>query len=241
MIKEALPFKKESGKMVFICAKEEFYKSLEEYKNLWDKGLKKQANRHLKTCIENLCRESDKNSLNDILEDFCFRYFDNGEFSYLNDRGNALLPYELNKILWEFLKSEAVMGKMPHMRRIWEIFKMQANPFDIRYELDTELFLKRAYEHKDCDEKTVNCYLWLELYYLGYGAHHFPDRCLFDKETYLKFLSQAQEIIDTHRVDCKLLQDFDYLAGVYECYLKFDNMGRKGDFLHICKDAGFTF
>lgn len=221
--------------------KNEFYACLEQYRSLWDKGLKKQANEYLKTCMKEISENTDKEALDEVLCDFCRRFFDNGEFGYLNDRGNALLPYELNKILWEFLKSGAAMEKMPHMRWIWEIFGVYMNPFDKEEKLDREQLLKKAYEHKDCDEKTVNLYFKLKLHYLGYGAHHFPDRCLFDRKAYMKLLSQAQEIADKHTLSPCLMEEFQYIKRIYNCYIQFDDAGRKGDFRKICLREGFTF
>lgn len=221
--------------------KNNFYACLEQYRSLWDKGLKKQANEYLKSCIKEISENTDKEALDEVLYDFCRRFFDNEEFLFLKERGNCYLPYYLNKLVWEYLKEKCQEENMPYMRWMWEIFGIYMNPFDKEEELDREQVLKKAYEHKGCDEKTVTLYFKLKLHYLRYGAHHFPSPCLFDRKTYMKLLSEAQEIADEHTLSPCLMEDFQYIKRIYKCYIQFDDAGRKGDFKKICLKEGFTF
>lgn len=92
-----------------------FDDGLECYLDLWDKGLKKQANQYIQKFLDTFAASMEQSSLNDILENFCSEYFDNEGYSRLKAQHPGSLPHARNKLLWQFLKTKCDMGCMPHM------------------------------------------------------------------------------------------------------------------------------
>ncbi len=219
---------------------EKFDDGIEYYLDLWDKGFKKQANEFIKNFMYHMEASMDTSVWNAQLEDFCREYFDADGYSRLKNqnRGNGNLPYELNRVLWQFLKVKCDQQCMPHMRWICQLYGRYYNPFDQQRAYDSIVILEKAYQHEKCDQKTVDLYFQEHLYYLDWGAHHFPEGCLITKQCYFDIVNIAEKIIKEHTVDKALLDKFYCFTTLYQCYDQYKQENKKRDFYQICKEAG---
>lgn len=217
---------------------QDFCDGLNTYLNLYEKGLKKQANQLIKNFIKTLETNLDQKSLNLILERFCYELCDKKQHDQLKSRGNGSLPYELNRLIWQYLKANCEINQMPHMRWIYQLYGRYYNPFDPQYENNLYLILQQAYAHPACDQQTVDLYFHAQLDILDWGAHHFPDCCLITEQTYAEVVQQANQIMQDHCVSQRLLEEFDLYLKEYDCYRKFLRMGKQGDFMQMCRQAG---
>ena len=76
----------------------DFTTELNRYWNLFNQGLKKQANQFLFEFTERFEQETPERDADDVLYQFCHEYFDTSYIpSALNPRKN--LPYQLTKLL----------------------------------------------------------------------------------------------------------------------------------------------
>lgn len=218
-----------------------FDDGLDAYLDLWDKGLKKQANQYLQKFLDTWEATTEPSVRNDILENFCDAYFDHEGYTRLKERQYRALPYALSKLVWQFLRAKCDMHCMPHMRWIWQLYGRRYNPFDPQYTYDLYSILEQAYTHEKCDQKTVDLYFQERLGWLDWGAHHFPDCCLITKQAYLDTVHSAQEIMKNHAVNEALLDLFHDQCKLYECYYQYEAEGKKRDFDEICEQAGLAF
>lgn len=211
---------------------------LNHYLNLWEKGLKKQANQYIRIFLQTLEETIVETSFHHILEEFCYKYFDQVEYLRLKELHGSILPHELNRVLWHFLKKKCDQRCMPHMRWICQMYEGYYNPFDPKREYEPERILEQAYHHKQCDQKTVDMYLQIQLDWLRWGAHHFPDCCLTTKQLYFDTVNKIETIIKEHPVDVKQLDVFHYFTTLYTCYYQYEESGKTKDYYQICEDAG---
>lgn len=213
--------------------------ALNNYTDLWNKGLKKKANAYIDDFVKSFFEKLDKNSSDELLYRFCLEFCDQNKHDNLKKRGN--LPHELNRIVWEYLKENCILNRMPHMRYIYQIYGRYHNPFNRYLEFDICSTLKKAYEHKQCDDKTVCLYFNEQLNYLSWGMHHFPDSCIITKQTYIELVNEAEKIISEHTVPQNLIDDLNYFKNIYEIYFNFEKNGKTDDFYKLCSDAGIEF
>lgn len=126
---------------------------------------------------------------------------------------------------------------MPHLRWYYELFKNSPEVYE-NGAPDIVDILKRAYVHNECDEKTIKFYYiyWLNL--LSWGAHHFPEGCIIDKQDYDLAFDNCNKIASEHTVPENLLAEAVYFRKLYnawECYL---SEGKKRSFEYYCAQAG---
>ena len=219
--------------MEFICG-------IEKYFELYDKGLKKQANIYIKDYVSNFERSVPENERDEIIFSFCREMLDEEKYKKFTQRGNGSLPYELNKLLWNYLKHQCELEKMPQMRWTFQLFGKNYNPFDPNREIiNPYKILERAYNHKDCDNQTVDLYFSEQLEWLEWGAHHFPNGCIITKESYDKAVETAEKIIFENYVSPELKKRLVNMKKLYQCFYDFKKNG--GDFYKICEDSGIGF
>ena len=141
---------------------------LGEYLRLYDAGLKKRANTHLKGAVSKFKSEFSEVERDYALGELCREILDESEseLENLKNRGNGELPFELGELIGEYLKRCCDAGEMPHLRRAYQICARSL------WGLDKNDLLRRAYRHERCDARTVELYFCMLLDALDWGAHH---------------------------------------------------------------------
>lgn len=128
---------------------EDWMSGLTLYLDGYEKGLKKQANAYISKFVTGFEHSVSKEDLQSVLEQFCREICDEGKHSRLLNRGNGSLPYDIGRVVWNYLKSQCESESMPHMRWAFQLFGKNYNPFNPQLELDMFQILKKAYEHKE--------------------------------------------------------------------------------------------
>ena len=127
---------------------EQFITEIQKYWNLRKKGLKKQANRFLFTFTKSFKENVPDADADAVLFQFCREYLDEMKFP-----GDSLprrhLPFQLTKLLDNYLNRECEKSQMPQMRWAYQIFGNSYNPHDPMLEHDFYFILERAYMMKN--------------------------------------------------------------------------------------------
>ncbi len=220
-------------------AYEEFINGVNEYYRLYNTGLKKQGNAYLKEYIKKF-RDRPKEEQDVILNEFCRFVCDGEEGKKLLERGNGELPFELRSVVFEYLLEKCNRNEMPHMRWYYALFNSSRTAYEDGVP-DPADILKRAYAHKDCDEKTVEFYFCYWLNILDWGAHHFPEACIIDEEEYEFAFEKCKEISNKHAVSEKLLSEADYFKKLYEAWERYLAEDKKRPFDEYCAENGINF
>ena len=210
---------------------------LREYLRLYDAGLKKRANEHLKGAVGKFKSEFSEAQRDYALGELCREILDEdqSELKNLKNRGNGELPFELGELVGECPKGHCDAGEMPHLRWAYQICAHGLR------ELGRDELLRRAYRHERCDERTVELYFCMLLDALDWGAHHFPESCLIERSCYEQLTSEARDVREKHEISARLNLEFEYLVKLYECYFEFKSRGGEVDFYELCKEAGLNF
>ena len=218
---------------------DEFIDGIEKYFKLYDKGLKKQANVYIKNFVNDFEKDVPKQNRDKILFRLCYEMLDEDKHENFTKRGNGSLPYDINKAVWNYLKHQCKLEKMPQMRWIFELYNTHYNPFDPKGEYNTYKILEKAYIHSECDQKTVDLYFREQLKWLEWGAHHFPEGCIITKDSYEKTVKTAEKIISENYVCSYLKQAFEYFLKLYDCFYKYEDSGE--DFYKLCENEKIKF
>ena len=207
---------------------------LREYLRLYDAGLKKRANEHLKVAVGKFKSEFSEAQRDYALGELCREILDEdqSELKNLKNRGNGELPFELGELVGEYLKRRCIAGEMPHLRWAYQICMRGL------HELGGNELLRRAYRHERCDARTVELYFCMLLDALDWGAHHFPEGCLIERAYYEQLTSEARDVREKHEISARLNLEFEYFVKLYECYFEFKSRGGEVDFYALCKEAG---
>ena len=96
----------------------EFSEGLRRYAELYERGLKKQANAYIADFVQNFEKSGTEAEREALLFRFCRDICDGGGLAELAERGNGLMPHALARIVWEYLIKECAVHKMPQMRYI---------------------------------------------------------------------------------------------------------------------------
>lgn len=220
---------------------EEFTAGIGEYSALFEKGLKKQANRALFAFAEEFKRNVPQDNADELLFRFCREFYDEGVFPELREHGCIRLPYQLMGLLHEYLNRECAADKMPQLRWAYQLGGRYYNPFDPNLENDPYDILEKAYSHPECDQKTVELYFECQIYELDFGAHHFPDGCCIKREVYEEDVRTAERILAEHTLPPEFAEELEYYKTLYRIYFEWSDGGRKGDFDELCRAAGISF
>ncbi len=226
---------------------EKFIIGIDKYFEYYDKGLKKQANNYIKNFVNDFEKNVPESERDEILYRLCCEMLDEGKHERFLRNGGIMnsyrfschLPHELNRIVWEYLKRQCELEKMPHMRWIFQIYNTHQNPFDPKGEYNTYKILEKAYNHNDCDQKTVDLYFYEQIKWLEWGAHHFPEGCIITKESYEETVKTAEKIISERYVCLYLKEALDYFVKLYDCFYKYTDSGE--DFYKLCDEANIRF
>lgn len=221
---------------------EEFCSEIEKYWELFNNGLKKQANKHLFAFAERFGAEVARDNGDELLFRFCRDYLDGDRFDSHKQYGIERLPFQLTGLLNDYLAHECKAEKMPQMRWAFQLFGRYYNPHDPKQtSLKPYDILAKAYEHPECDQKTVDLYLEQQVEWLSFGAHHFPDGCCIARESYEETIKTAERIIGEKPVPAVLAEETYYYKALYEMYYNWHDGGRNGDFAELCKAEGIEF
>ena len=248
---------------------EEFTDGIRKYKELFDKGLKKQANKQLfdfadKFKKEVLQAEGERGAAADIPNNawsaprvstvrlqpssgdeilcrFCRELLDEGKYDEFWLCGSPRLPFQLTGLIFEYLNRECAEEKMPQMRWAYQLFGKYYNPHDPQCAVDTYRILAHAYDHPECDQKTVDLYFDAQVNELGFGAHHFPEGCCIAREMYEDCISVCERILSEKQVHEGLAAGYRYYKALYELWYNWNDNGRSGDFTELCKANGLEF
>lgn len=220
---------------------EEFIGEIDKYWELFERGLKKQANKHLFAFAERFKSEVPQTEGDELLFRFCRDYIDGDVFDG-HKRFGLSLPFQLTGLLNEWLVRECRAEKMPQMRWAYQIFGRYFNPHDpTREVLKPYSILERAYGHPNCDQKTVDLYLEAQVELLEFGAHHFPEGCCISREEYADAVKTAEMIISERKAPEELIARVHALRALYELYYNWSDGGRNGDFAELCAANGVPF
>ena len=177
--------------------------------------MKKQANSFLFAFTKSFKENVPDGDAYAILFQFCREYLDEMKFP-----GDSLprrhLPFQLTKLLDNYLCRECEKDQMPQMRWAYQIFGNSYNPHDPMLEHDFYSILKRAYMHEKCDLQTVQLYFREQLDSLWWGQHHFPE-------------------------SCGITEEFEYYVRLYQTYFEWQNNDRNGDFYELFRKEGLAF
>lgn len=208
----------------FILDYELFITEIQKYWDLYNKGLKKQANRFLFDFTDHFKASVSKENADTILFQFCKEYLDDGKFP------NANLPFQITKLLDNYLMQECEKNNMPQMRWTFQLFGKY--PHDI---------LERAYAHKECDQKTVELYFNEQIDCLWLGQHHFPEGCLITHKEFEDTVNIANKILTENAVNPSLIAEFQYYVKLYHIYFKWEKNGKIDDFYELCRKENLKY
>ncbi len=220
---------------------DEFITGISKYWEMFETGLKKQANKFLLGFTEEFKQNVPQDEADTLLYEFCCDYIDGDRFDE-HKRFGLSLPFQLTGLLNDYFTRECRAEKMPQMRWAFQIFGNYYNPHDPNQtNLDPYNILERAYRHPDCDQKTVHLYLKQQLDWLVFGAHHFPEGCCIAREEYDDTIRTAERIIAENDVPTNLAEETRYYKALYELYYKWSDGGRVGDFEELCASERLEF
>lgn len=218
---------------------DEFISAVNKYWELFEGGLKKQANKYLfeftDSCAAIPCEELDV-----ILERFCREFID-GDLFAEHHKGNGNLPFQLTRLLDKYLRQQTERNRMPHLRWAYQLFGRYYNPHDPRNEHSGYGVLERAYNHPERDAKTAILLLEAQLGELGFGAHHFPDGCCISRDEYEQSVVLAEQILSENDIPQRLANELDYYKRLYSVWYEWFDGGKQGNFAEKCRAAGLNW
>lgn len=213
----------------------EFDNAMRHYYDLYEKGLKKQANQYM-VDISGKIEALDASEKDKIFHCFIGDLCDGCRYDYLKERGNGEIPFALKQGVKNWLYKRCLADKMPELRWFYELFFNDA--FGMKYACD---FLDKAYKSSACDGKTVNLLFASYIDILGWGAHHFPEVCIIDCAARDRALEQCRKIMEEKSVDEKLQAQLKYYEILYSCYNDYCRDGKKKEFEQYCNEADIEF
>lgn len=209
---------------------------IRHYRGLFHDGLKKKANRFLTELADDL-RRLPENVRDQLLFQLCADICDGGDSCSLKERGNGRIPYALDQVVWEYLKRQCELDRMPQLRWTFELYNY--NPFDRTFNPND--VLRRAFYHHERDEKTTAVYFGSLLSFLGWGAHHFPEGCIIERSSYEDTVRECHAVMEQVRVNENQLQALRCYESLYRCYYQYKENVETLDFYELCEASGISF
>ena len=211
-----------------------FSSKLELYIDTYTKGLKKQANSEITDLIEFLF-ELSPTDRDPLLTRFLSDYCDAHKWDELKKRGSGDMPYELKQYIIVWLTPRCEQKKMPELRWYYELYLDNSTACDCERAL---AYLDLAYLSSACDQRTTDLLFDSYLGTLDWGAHHFPDGCIIEKDTACYCMKKCDEILDEKPVSEHLVKQLDYYKKLYACFDRFTADGRVRPFDDYLAEAG---
>ena len=76
---------------------------------------------------------------------------------------------------------------------------------------------------------------------MAWGAHHFPDGCIIEKEKIIFCMQKCEDILNEKSVREDLINRLQYYKKLYLCYSKYVEDGKKRNFGVYLKEANIDF
>jgi len=212
-----------------------FDAAIEDYCSMYEKGLKKQANRHMEDFAQEL-EALDEAGKEAVLLPFVRELCDGERYDMLYRRGNGRIPFALDQRVRDWLYRRCLEGRMPELRWFYELYRNDR--FGCQYAFG---FLEEAYSSEAWDAKTVNLLFdsWIDV--LGWGAHHFPEGQIIDNEARDRAIQACRKIMAERPVAERLAAKLEYYKALYACYDRYRGEGRTRPFQAYCEEAGLSF
>ena len=208
----------------------------EQYVTLFEKGLKKQANKALDLFLESF-DQLDELTKGEIYYQLCEGLCDTPEEDIvaLQKRSNGQLPFALHNRVHDYLFQECKQNKMPHLCWYYQLFRHDKMGSQHAFAM-----LQKAYEHKDCDPKTIVLLLENYIDYLAWGCHHFPDGCIIERSGAEETIRLGKELLSQHPFALELQQEFLYYEQLYRLYWQYQEEEGQ-NFGALCHANGIPF
>lgn len=145
-------------------------------------------------------------------------------FGYQKERYGRL-SYFLNQILTECLQKQAYGNKMSEMRYYSELAKYDKNSAIEAYEL-----LSRAYEHPDCDERTIYLMFERHLNLIDFATHHFTDGYVVDENVVKETFDKCELMIKKHKICHEQIKGYYYYKKLCQAFDLYEADHRSKDF-----------
>lgn len=213
-----------------------FNRYLDEYAELWRRGLKKQANSVMKELVDQLERLPTHKDRDAIIIPFCHEFFARkaqGE-SPLGHHGR--LPYDLEQLVEKTVSRQCDQHGMPWLRWYFELFRN--NPV---FSEQAFARLRQALVRKDVDRESVDLYFDELLEWLEFGHHHFPEGCLYATEEYHDLINEGEELIREFPLDDRRIASFQHHKRLYGCWDEWKARDQEGSFEDLCDKMGVSF
>ncbi len=212
-----------------------FSARLHRYLQLYDSGLKKQANAEIADTVRQVSSLPD-DLQNSILFTFLSDYLDNQQWEQLRKRGNADIPYALKEYIRLWITPRCETSNMPELRWYYELFRND------RYgSRQASVYLNQAYASPECDQKTTDLLFDSYTDTLAWGAHHFPEGCILTPETVSCCFQKCEEIRSEKPVSAHLIQQYHYYKALYKSYEQYKADGRTIPFEDYLRHSGLNF
>ena len=218
-----------------IMLYQEFTHELNNYITVYQKGLKKQANKLIEHTVQ-LLQNSDSKSIDSIMFQFLTEYCEQEIWTDLSHRGNGDIPFALKQFIRPWLTNRCENKCMPELRWYYELFHNDG----IGYKYATG-YLNDAYNSPNCDQKTIDLLFDSYLDILAWGAHHFPDGCIIEKSTQDNAFKSCERIMKEKNVSEHLIHELYYYKSLYDCYENYVKDGKIKDFEIYCKELDLNF
>ncbi|GAA0075864.1 hypothetical protein UT300005_02420 [Clostridium sp. CTA-5] len=201
-----------------------------DYYELWEKGLKKQANKSIRETMQYF-DSLNKQKKKSITYHYCKAVCEQEEYTNLYSRmfHHVDIPYEIMTRISKILKEDCDSNYMPQIRWYYEFFDKD------------DKIIEKAYSHQECDDRTIQLYFTSLLTKLDWGAHHFPEGCLITLDTYNKVVNKCDILLHKHRIDKPLIEDFNYYNRLYNMWWKYRESDRIKSFNEWCQNHNVEF
>lgn len=196
---------------------EKIKKYLAGYDTLYSQGMKKDANRELQELclwIDSLAPETVDALLKKLVEDIC----ETETFAFLFKRGNGQLPFQLKKIVRNWLLPKCKQEKMPELRWFYQIYKNDPDNAEYAYSC-----LESAYAHAADDQKTRELILERNVEALEFGLHELPIGLLISDEEAQHIFQQCDTIIQCGDAPTGIIKRYNVSKREYDAYINSKN------------------
>ena len=213
-----------------------FSQYLDEYGELWHRGLKKQANSVMKELVDQLEKLLTNEERDALIIPFCQEFFARkaqGE-SPLGHHGR--LPYGLEQLVEKTMGRQCDRRGMPWLRWYYELFCH--NPIFSERALAR---LRQALACKDVDQESINLYFDELLEWLWFGRHHFPEGCIYPTEEYHDLINEGEGLIRKFSFDDRRIASFQLHKRLYDCWDEWKARGQEGSFEDLCDEMSVPF
>lgn len=209
---------------------EKLQNGFKDYYELWEKGLKKQANKSIRETM--LYFDSlDEQQKKSICYRYCTAVCEQEEYTNLFSRmfHHTDIPYEIMRRIAKVLKEDCDSNYMPQIRWYYELFDNDDN------------IIKKAYIHQKCDDRTIQLYFTSLLTKLDWGAHHFPEGSLISLDKYNEVVNNCEILLCKHKIDKPLIEDFNYYKTLYAMWWEYQESDRAKSFSEWCHEHKLEF